>query len=116
MTRSRCAALAATVVLTLASCSDDDGGGGDACAGSTSGDINVHVSGGVLTDGVVAPVESADVDADPPRLSLRLDGAPRGERDNAVDLGVGDSFTVKGHTYTVAGFCEDNAWLDESGH
>lgn len=101
---------AATTVLALAACGG--GGDGDACAGASEGDYNVHVSGGMLADGVVAPVESVDLDADPPLLSLRLDGAPSAERDGAADLAVGDSFTAKGTTYTVAGFCEKSAWLD----
>jgi len=27
----------------------------------------------------------------------------------------GDAFTLKNTRYTVAGFCEDKAWLDEGG-
>lgn len=117
MTRRRCAtALPAAVlaVAALSACSGDDSDDGDDCVGSTSGDLSVHESGGMLSDGVAAPVDDTDLDADPPVLSLRLDGAPQADRDNAVDLEVGDSFTVKGVTYEVAGFCEENAWLNES--
>lgn len=107
-------AVAALATLALTACSSDASDDGDDCAGSTSGDFSVHESGGILTDDVVAPVDSVDLDAQPPLLSLRLDGALPAERDNAVDLEVGDRFTVKGVTYEVAGFCEDQAWLNES--
>lgn len=106
------AALAATAALTA--CSSDASDDGDDCVGASSGDFSLHESGGMLSDGVAAPVEDADLDADPPLLSLRLDGAPQAEHDNAVELEVGDSFTVKGVTYEVAGFCEENAWLNEA--
>lgn len=110
--RGRAPVAAVLLAVTLTACASDSDDG-DACSGASEGEYHVHVSGGMLADDVVAPVESVDLDADPPLLSLRLEGVPATERDGAVDLEVGDTFTAKGSTYSVAGFCRKDAWLNE---
>ncbi len=96
-------ALAASVVLTA--CGEDDG-----CSGESEGDVTLRA--GVDTSGNVG-IGSVNSDANPPRITFVLGDATEAERDAATMLEAGDTFTLQDTTYTVAGFCEDKAWLDE---
>lgn len=114
------ATLLATAAITLTACSDDTPPGGDVdsgeCAGDQSGDTTVAASyPSPLPGGGEAGIGTVEADQDPPVLNIVLGGdATKDERDGATDLSVGDTFTVRKTTYTVAGFCEDKAWLDKA--
>lgn len=114
------AALAGLAASTVGACGDDTEPGGDVpegeCVGKSSGDATVSASHpSPLPGGGEAGIGSVDTDADPHLLNIVLGGdATQDERDSAVDLAVGDTFTLQRSTYTVVGFCEDEAWLNRS--
>ncbi|MDN5855196.1 MAG: hypothetical protein L0K86_20580 [Actinomycetia bacterium] len=115
------AAVACVVAaITMSGCSDETAPGGDTsegeCTGQESASITVIESGDTpLPGGGSAGIGTVEEEHDPPLLNLILGDATEAERDSAIELEAGDTFTLKDKTYTVAGFCEDKAWLNEAG-
>lgn len=106
---ARLVVLALAASTTLTACGDDDG-----CAGERDGDVTLRAGlDSPMPDGGNVGIGSVNTDADPPRITFVLGDATETERDGAIELEAGDTFTLKNKTYTVAGFCEDKAWLDE---
>jgi hypothetical protein len=94
----------------LAGCTADD----PSCVGEQSGDVTLTL--GVdwdLPAGGNAGIGSVDLAADPPWVSLVIWPATKGQQDSASHLEVNDTFAVAGATYSIAGFCEDETYVNE---
>lgn len=84
------------------------------CVGQRSGALTL-TSGEdtALPGGSSAAVETTDLEADPPVVSLALGESTRIERENASALSVGDQFGLQRAVYEVVGICDDEVVLNE---
>ncbi|MGI8612818.1 MAG: hypothetical protein ACR2KL_02545 [Nocardioidaceae bacterium] len=110
------------VATALAGCSSGGGTGpGDqpsagSCVGEHSGDVSLSsTSDHPLPGGGSAGIGTTQIDDSPPMLNLILGGASTAERAAAINLHVGDTFSLQGTSYTVLGFCADAAYLRSGG-
>ena len=110
---TRTAPLAAALAVCLLGLGCDSEPGSD-CVGEESGDLVVSQGGNLaLPGGGDVGIGSTRLDDDPPTVNLGLGGATEAERQQAVDMQVGDTFSVQDTTYTLVGACDDTVWLDE---
>lgn len=98
------------MAATLTSCGDDESD----CAGKQTGDITLKQGQDqhIKPDGNIGMAQ-ADVDTDPPWLSLGIWPASEEDKAAARKLHLDESFTVAGATYTVVGICDDRAYLNQ---
>jgi len=110
---------AIVISALLGGCGDSSTGGEttDAgCIGTTSGEYELSSTFPSELPGVdSAGLAATNLEDDPPTVSLILTGAAVAQTNNAVDLEVGDEFTVAGKSYTLRGACQDKVWLDSIG-
>jgi hypothetical protein len=67
-----------------------------------------------LPAGGNAGIGSVELAAEPPWVSLVIWPAADVQQQSASRLELNDTFTVAGATYTIAGFCEGETYVNEA--
>lgn len=90
---------------------------GPHCVGEEAGDEAVGTgSDHSLPGGGSVRIGSLELDDDPPTVNLSLGDATEDERQNALDMQLGDTFELQGSSYELVGACEgerDVVYLDQ---